>query len=163
MNAHLGLAYFMAGRLDEAIEQLRRTVQLDPTYIRAYHFSGCQLRVQSMYPEAIETLRKAVSMKGDSLEALPAWRTRSLRLERRQREQRSCATWRAFEEATRFGPRLASLYVALGDHQRALDFAGPRFPGAKYGVLFLHLYPNSSRCAASRDSSASKSSGIQKS
>ena len=36
---------------------------------------------------------------------------------------------------------LASLYVALGDHRKALDLLDRAFQERSYGVLFLHLYP----------------------
>ena len=165
MNAHLGLAYFMAGRLDEAIGQLRRTVQLDPTYIRAYHFLGVSYEYKGMYPEAIETLRKAVSMKGDSLEGVAslghalitsgktAEGTEILRdLERRSKKQHVSSL------------DLASLYVALGEHQKALDLLDRAFQERSYGVLFLHLYPEFKPLRSEpRFQALVKAVGIQKS
>src|SRR5438093_13484196 len=58
----------------------------------------------------------------------------------------------------------ASLYVALGDHKKALDFLDRAFQERSYGVLFLHLYPEFKPLRSEpRFQALLKAVGIQKS
>jgi TolB-like protein/Flp pilus assembly protein TadD len=62
INTNLGLNFYFARRYDLAIEQLERTLELEPNFFRAHlHFGMCYER-KLMYREAIAELEKARSI-----------------------------------------------------------------------------------------------------
>ena len=56
----------MARRYDEAIEQLRRTIELEPNYPVTYWILGLLLRKTGSYELAIAEGEKAVKLSGGS-------------------------------------------------------------------------------------------------
>jgi tetratricopeptide (TPR) repeat protein len=66
INADLGFLFYMARQDDRAIEQLRRTIELNPGFALAHHvFGRCYAQVGS-FREAIEEFRKAEQLVPDS-------------------------------------------------------------------------------------------------
>jgi tetratricopeptide (TPR) repeat protein len=57
-NAVLGRDLFYAGHDDQAIEQLRETIDLDPSFIEAHLFLGWVFERKSMFAEAIAELSR---------------------------------------------------------------------------------------------------------
>src|SRR5437762_8248338 len=53
INVAVGWAFYLARRYGEAIEQLRRTIELDPNYPVTYWILGLVLRKTSSYELAI--------------------------------------------------------------------------------------------------------------
>jgi Flp pilus assembly protein TadD len=59
----LGAEYLRAGRVDEAIDQLRGAVQLNPNHAEAHNNLGLAEQSKGRIPEAIGAFRRAVSLK----------------------------------------------------------------------------------------------------
>jgi len=53
-----------ARRYDEAIQQLRNIIELEPSFGTAHFFLGVTYTAKGMYREAIEAYRKAISIDG---------------------------------------------------------------------------------------------------
>jgi hypothetical protein len=68
-HAGLGNAYLKSGRIDEAIEHLRRAVELDPGLGRARNDLGMALDLQGRTDEALAEYREAVLRAPDLAEA----------------------------------------------------------------------------------------------
>ena len=66
INVAVGWALYFARRYDEAIDQLRRTVELDPNYPVTYWILGLLLRKTGCYELAITEGEKAVKLSGGS-------------------------------------------------------------------------------------------------
>jgi len=66
MNSHLGLAYLKAGRFDEALAQLKKTIALDPNYMRVYVHLASRMSGAKCF-EAVTTYKKGVSLAGETL------------------------------------------------------------------------------------------------
>ena len=64
-----GEASRRAGRLDLAIEQLSRAIELNPTYPEAYHYRALAYRDQRDYEKAILDHTKAIELKPDYADA----------------------------------------------------------------------------------------------
>ncbi len=64
INVAVGWALYHGRRYDEAVEQLRRTVELDPNYPVTYWILGLLLRKTSAYELAIADGDKAVKLSG---------------------------------------------------------------------------------------------------
>jgi len=65
INSNLGVAYIHAGRLDEAIAQLRKTVELDGTFYYARYNLAQALELKGLIPEATAEYQKTMSMTED--------------------------------------------------------------------------------------------------
>jgi len=139
MNAHLGAAYLRAGRFDEAVTQLKKTIALDPNYMRAYLFLGVVYESQKLYPEAIAALKKAVSLAGETLEG-QAKLARVLIESGDKKEGLLMLRHLEIEAQRRFvSPvELASIYTALGDHERALTLLENALQQHNVRLLFIH-------------------------
>jgi TolB-like protein len=64
INTHLGWALYFVRRFEEAVEQLNKTIGLDPDYTLARFVLGqCYVRL-ARYPEAISEIQLAASLSG---------------------------------------------------------------------------------------------------
>ena len=69
-NANLGWHLHIAGRPDEAIKQLKITLEMDPNYFMAHFDLGEVYRQKKMYREAIAAFQKAISLSNGSPAAI---------------------------------------------------------------------------------------------
>jgi TolB-like protein/Tfp pilus assembly protein PilF len=65
INANLGQAYIYAHRIDEAIAQLRKTVEMDGGFYYARYLLGLALQLKGSTPEAIVEYQKAIALNDD--------------------------------------------------------------------------------------------------
>src|SRR5437667_6324372 len=66
-NADLGWDYFNARRYDEAITQLRKTIEIDSHFYLAHYYLGEALQLRGQLTEAIAEYRTAVELNDDPL------------------------------------------------------------------------------------------------
>jgi len=69
-NAHVGAAYYFAGRYDEAIEQMQSTLELEPNYHLAHLGLAIAMEEKGLLDDALATIEKAKSLAG---EIMPIW------------------------------------------------------------------------------------------
>jgi tetratricopeptide (TPR) repeat protein/mono/diheme cytochrome c family protein len=69
LRAELAAGYLDAGRVDDALTQLREAVKLDPSHLRHYDV-GRVLLVARRFTEAEATFRRALELKPDFVEGL---------------------------------------------------------------------------------------------
>ena len=65
------------GRRDEAIEECRRTIDLDPNFAVAYDVLGGLLAGKGMYPEALAAMQQAVALSRGNAMSLAEPRVRA--------------------------------------------------------------------------------------
>ena len=65
-NVNVGWHLMMARRYEEAAEQLRRTLEMDPNEATGHHWLGLVLEQQGKLPTATEELQKAIVLSGDT-------------------------------------------------------------------------------------------------
>jgi tetratricopeptide (TPR) repeat protein len=58
----LGAAFYFARQYDQAIEQYRKTLELDPNFFAPHTFLGWAYIQKSMYKEGVAELEKAVAI-----------------------------------------------------------------------------------------------------
>ena len=59
---HAVVPYWQAGRIDEAMAQWRKVIELEPNYRWAHHFLGRGYLAKGMYAEAIEEFQKSIAL-----------------------------------------------------------------------------------------------------
>jgi tetratricopeptide (TPR) repeat protein len=64
MNAELGFCLRLARRYDEAQEQLKKTIEMDPNFGLAHYYLGILYTNKGMYREAIPEFEMAIELTG---------------------------------------------------------------------------------------------------
>jgi tetratricopeptide (TPR) repeat protein len=67
INHSLAAGFYFNHQYDLALEQCRKTLELDPTFARTYRLIGRVYLQKSMFEKAIENLEKAEALSGNSL------------------------------------------------------------------------------------------------
>ena len=63
---NLGLALYMNGEIDQAIERYRQAIQLNPSHAKAYANLGMAYEKKGLKEEALDAYKTAVRLKSDS-------------------------------------------------------------------------------------------------
>src|SRR5437773_4631243 len=66
MNTFMGATLYYAGRYDEAIDQCRRTIEMDPNFTVAHWHLGLAYEQNQLLDAATEEFKKAISLSGGS-------------------------------------------------------------------------------------------------
>ena len=64
INATVAQVFYYAHEYDRAIEQLRKTLEIDPNFAHAHRLLGESYREKAMVGEAIAEMQKAVTLSG---------------------------------------------------------------------------------------------------
>ena len=110
-----------AGQYDEAIAQLRKTIEMDPRFSYAHAGLGQAWQLKGQLNEAIAEYLKAVELNDDPF--VLAWLGQAY-ARAGQREEAQKILARLNEEAkSRYvsAYSFAVMYLALGDKERAID------------------------------------------
>jgi serine/threonine-protein kinase len=70
INTTIGLELFFEGRVDEAITEYRRVLDMEPGFAMGYFFLGQALERQQRYQDALAALKRAVDLSNRSAETL---------------------------------------------------------------------------------------------
>jgi TolB-like protein/Tfp pilus assembly protein PilF len=62
MNVHLCWHCLYARQYDQALDQIQKTIEMDPNFAQAYPWLGLILEQQGRYPEAIAAFQKAIQL-----------------------------------------------------------------------------------------------------
>ncbi len=118
----LGAVYTRARRYDEAIAQLRDTVEMHPEFYWGHRFLGWALELKGVTGEAIAEYRKAFELNDDPVVlAMLAHAKVSVGM---QDEARQILARLTEEAKARYVPAyaFAVIHLALGEKDRALDW-----------------------------------------
>jgi tetratricopeptide (TPR) repeat protein len=66
MNTFMGGTLYYVGRYDEAIDQCRRTIEMDPNFAVAHWHLGLAYEEKQALDAASEEFKKAISLSGGS-------------------------------------------------------------------------------------------------
>ena len=140
INTNLAWLFIQARQYDQAIEQCRRTLELDASYNSAYFALGRAFMYKRMYPEAIAANQKAITIRGESLSGqLGLAQAYAYAGKRREAEK----ILNGFDLNTRrkFPYLFAELYVALGENDRAFLYLERAYQVRAFQISSLKLEP----------------------
>jgi tetratricopeptide (TPR) repeat protein len=133
----------MARRYDEAIEQLLRTVELDPHYPVTYWILGLLYRITGRHDLAISAGEKAVHLSGGS-PLIRAALAHTYGVSRRASEARQ-----ALDDLTELAKRkyvapyfFAGVYTGLGENDRAMEYLEKAHDEHSHWLIYLHIDPS---------------------
>ncbi|HTA23412.1 MAG TPA: tetratricopeptide repeat protein [Terriglobales bacterium] len=143
INVAVGWASYFARRYDEAIEQLRRTVELDPNYPVTYWILGLLLRKTGCYELAITEGQKGVKLSGGSplMRAALAhtFGTAGKRTEAIQMLDELTQLAKQKYVAPYF---FAGIHIGLGDNERAIEYLEKSYEEHSHWLIYLHIDPS---------------------
>ena len=142
MNADAGGYLFYAGRNDEAIDQVRRTLDLDPEFAPAYRQLGGIFEQMERYAEAIEAFERAKVVSGSatySLTALAHTYARSGRVDEAKEMLKNLDDLGKRKYVSPYS--LAAIHVALRDYDRAFQELDRAVKGHDRALIWLKVAP----------------------
>jgi TolB-like protein/Tfp pilus assembly protein PilF len=121
-RADLGGAYTMLRRYDEAIQQLRSTLEIDPDFYWAHRYLGLTLELKGETTEAIAEYQRAFQLSDDPI--MLAFLAHAEANAGRPNEARQILARLTVVAKTRYLPAyaFAVIYVALGEKDQAMDW-----------------------------------------
>jgi eukaryotic-like serine/threonine-protein kinase len=142
ITVSLGWAYYFARRFDEALEQGRKVLELDPNFGFAYAHSGlCHLQLGN-YAEAVAAMRKAVNLVGGSPHFL-AYLGHALGKAGKQREARQMLAQLERLAKKQFVSAYFSaiVYLGLGNRHEALTWLERAYEERSGFLAFASVEP----------------------
>ena len=119
----LGLHYYLARQPDRAIEQCRRTIEMDPSFSRVHSYLGWAYLQKGMYGDAVAELEEARALFGDS-PARAAEVAHAYAVAGRTSEARALLV-----ELTELSKQeyveaelIAKIHIGLGEHNEAFEW-----------------------------------------
>lgn len=142
INRDLGLIYYYARQPDRAIEQYRKTLELDPNFALAHQALGRAYLEMGMYTKGVEEIRLAVRLSGESVGMLAALahayglagkteRARGILGDLTERSRRSYVP----------PTSIAVIYAGLGEKENALEWLEKAWGDQDVGLHTLKVHP----------------------
>jgi serine/threonine protein kinase/Tfp pilus assembly protein PilF len=143
INVAVGWAFYHGRRYDEAIEQLRRTVELEPNYPVTYWILGLVLRKTGRYELAMTEGASGVKLSGGS-PMIRAALAHTYAAAGGTEEARQI-----LDDLTRQAKRkyvapyfFAGIHVGLGENDRALEYLEEAYEEHSNWLIYLHIDPS---------------------
>ena len=142
VNTDLGWCLLYAGRGSEAVDQFRKTLEIDPKYVSARWGLGASYAQQRAFKDAVAELKQAVTLSEGSplisghlgyvygLGGMPADAKASL-------AELNTLSARQYVPST----ALALVYTGLGDKAQALEWLGRAVDEHDFSLVFLDVAP----------------------
>jgi tetratricopeptide (TPR) repeat protein len=143
INVAVGWAFYHGRRYDEAIEQLRRTVELEPNYPVTYWILGLVLRKTGCNELAISEGEKAVKLSNGSplMRAALAHTLGSA--------GRTTEAVQILGDLTKLAKQkyvapyfFAGIHIGLGENDRAIECLEKAYEEHCHSLIYLHLDPS---------------------
>jgi TolB-like protein/DNA-binding winged helix-turn-helix (wHTH) protein/Flp pilus assembly protein TadD len=144
LNAHLGWHYLYARDPDRAVEQLRKTIELDPNFATSYLYLGLAYEQKGMNEAAIAEFSKAVAISGDGRRPVVeaalghAYAVAGRRIE----AQRTIEKLKVAAERQYISPySIAVIYLGLGDKEQAFTWLNRAYQERDNWLVYLNVEP----------------------
>lgn len=142
INSGEGQFLFLAGRSDEALSRLQKTLELDPNFWHAHLVLSMVYTKKGMFAESVAEAEKAVQLSGGNSEAI-AMKGYTLAKSGKLTEARAVLDELLKLSNERYVPpyNFAIIYNALGEREKALDNLEKAFGEKNVLLVFLKVDP----------------------
>ena len=142
INGHLGWHYLYARQYDQAIEQFRRTLELDPTFPQSQRYAAWAFLQKGRHEEAIAALRAALKGLGGQSE-VEAELGYALAIAGQRAEARAMLEGLRQLSSSRYvSPySVALVHAGLGDRGQALAWLDKAYDERSDYIAYLRLEP----------------------
>ena len=143
ISVAIGWAYYMAQRYEDAIEQFRRTVELDPNYPVTYWILGLVLRKMGRYELAIAEGKKGLKLSGSSSLMRAALAQTFATAGRRKEAIQILDDLTRLAEQKYVAPYFfAGIHIGLGEEDRAIEYLEKSYEEHCHWLIYLHIDPS---------------------
>jgi len=141
INAVEGQILFFAGRANESLNRLNKTIDLNPNFWLSHLFISGVYTEKGMHAEAVAAIKKAGEISGNSQSE--AYRAYALAKWGKQAEARAVLDQLLQLSKTRYVPpyNFALVYNGLGESDKALDYLEKAFAEKNVLMVFLKVEP----------------------
>jgi tetratricopeptide (TPR) repeat protein len=149
MNTFLGATLYFAGRYDEAIEQCRKTLEMDPNFAVAHWHLGLAYEQKGMFDDAIAEFQKASTLSGSSPLMKAALGHAYAKANRKHEATMILDQLKELSKDRYVSSyEVAAIYVALGDHKRAFQLLERADKEHSFQLVYLKAWPQFSPVSA---------------
>jgi eukaryotic-like serine/threonine-protein kinase len=142
INASMGLSLYFARDYDQAIAELRKTVDLDPDFVEAHSRLGLVYEQKGMLREAVEEFQKAVAMSGGAPRFISALGHAYAISGQTARAQGALIRLERLSHQEYVAPYdVAVVYMGLNDRDRALKYLEAAYQDRSYWMIWLREDP----------------------
>jgi tetratricopeptide (TPR) repeat protein len=139
-NQGLGLRLYYARRDDQAIEQLQKTLEMDPNFLPALLTLGEVYTRKGKYAEALAELNKAAALSRDNALAAIGYSYAVSGAESKARQ--ALAELQGMSKRRYVSPvDVAAIHAGLGEKDRAFAWLETGVHGRAIGISFLKIDP----------------------
>lgn len=142
LHTHLGWHYLYAREYDVAIEQLRRTLCIDPEFLHAQWYLAIALGLKGLHEDAEAEFQAATKVDEDTfpIQADAAYSYAVAgRRDETMRILDKLLGWTGKKYVSSFG--LAMAYTGLGDVERAFEYLNKSFEEHSDVLVYLRVEP----------------------
>jgi DNA-binding winged helix-turn-helix (wHTH) protein/tetratricopeptide (TPR) repeat protein len=141
INAVEGNILFFAGKYDEALDRLNKTIDLEPNFWLSHLFLSRAYSEKGMHMEAVSAATRASEISGNSQSS--AYRAYALAKWGKLTEARAILEELLELSATRYVPpyNIAIVYNGLGERKKALDYLEKGLAENDLRMVFLKVEP----------------------
>jgi len=125
INSVQVMNYLELREIDQAIEQARKVVELDPNFVYSRYMLGLGFRAKGMFKEAVAELQKARELYGSSPSGLgDLGMAYALSGERARATEVLSILEGYLQRGYGVNAEIASVYLGLGNKEKALEYLG---------------------------------------
>jgi TolB-like protein/DNA-binding winged helix-turn-helix (wHTH) protein/Flp pilus assembly protein TadD len=125
INSNLAELLLLARSYDESIQQSRKTIELDPNFGLAHDQLGQAYLQENMLDQAVAELQKAVQLSDGSPTCIANLARAYARSGKRSEAEKILSDLEHRSNRIHsYAPEIASIYVALGDNDQAMNWLG---------------------------------------
>jgi eukaryotic-like serine/threonine-protein kinase len=142
-NVAVGWALYLDRRNDDAIEELQRTVELDPNFPITYWILGLVHRKMGRFELALAEGEKGVTLSGGS-PLLRAALAQTFGTAGRREEAIQILDDLAKQAKQKYVPSyfFAGIHIGLGEDDRAIEYLEKSYEERSHWLIYLHLDPS---------------------
>src|SRR5207247_2393794 len=135
-------AFYYARRYEQAIEQFRKALEMDPSFYVAHFWLGMSYEESGRYEEAITEGQKALSLSTGSPATLSALGHALARSGKRAEAQKVLAELKELSKRRYVPPfDIALVYVGLGDKAHALEWLQKAYEDRSVRLTYIKVDP----------------------
>ncbi len=142
IGSSLGQQLYLARRYDEAIDEIRKALDLDPNFATGHWWLGLPYEQKAMHREAIAEFQKAFDLSGGNPSARGPLGHAYALSGNREKALQTVASLRELTKRHYVAPfDTALIYAGLGDQDRALEWLEKAFEDRSWAMVFLKVDP----------------------
>ena len=142
ISSNVGFAYYFARQYDQAIEQSKSTIAMDPSFVLSRFFLGLALEEKGQFESAIAAFEKAVDLSGNSPIYLAAL-GHAYAVSGRKSEARELLKQLAELAKRKYVPayETAVVYAGLGEKERTFEWLEKAYKEHAGWLVYLNVDP----------------------